>query len=230
MPSKFKPTRIRKRKVLDRLSTTTTANPHPDPNAPCLPTETEADRATRRSQMRTDLLAQQNVGSKMSSKKQKRLEKYIETKLRREENVELMRKLGDQKMDTSLLRSMRDLGKVVGGADGRRRRIVGERGVFGDERETDDVALGHHRMGQQSSISNDTDGSSCEEDEAVKISLPAAVPSSASTPVAFGGGLKRPLELDGEGRPLIKKRKRAKRQPVQFSVLPETPIDDRILG
>ncbi|KAI3659643.1 hypothetical protein MP638_004378 [Amoeboaphelidium occidentale] len=47
---------------------------------------------------------------KMSSKKRKRLEKYIERKLKKEERVNLLEKLAESSVDSNLLRSSRTLG------------------------------------------------------------------------------------------------------------------------
>jgi ATP-dependent RNA helicase DHX37/DHR1 len=59
-------------------------------------------------------------GQKISGKKAKRLEKYIDTKLRKDENRELIAKLAHATTDTSLFQSSRKLGQ---GRETKRERL-----------------------------------------------------------------------------------------------------------
>ncbi|KAF6241457.1 hypothetical protein HO173_000167 [Letharia columbiana] len=79
-----------------------------DSNAAEIFPGTVAETEKKRQDMRNILRAQH---PKTSSKKQKRLDKYIDIKLRKEENLDLIKKLASAKVDTSLLRSSRSLGR-----------------------------------------------------------------------------------------------------------------------
>ncbi|KAI5309297.1 putative ATP-dependent RNA helicase DHR1 [Ascosphaera atra] len=68
----------------------------------------QAEREERKRKLREELRSQQ---TKISSKKQKRLDKYIENKLKKEENLELLKKLAAAKVDTTGLQSSRHLGR-----------------------------------------------------------------------------------------------------------------------
>ncbi|PGH09928.1 hypothetical protein AJ79_05544 [Helicocarpus griseus UAMH5409] len=153
----------------------------------------KSEKEEKRRKLREELRAQQST---ISSKKQKRLDKYIENKLKKDENLALLKKLADSKIDTSSLQSARHLGKSK-----------------------------DKRARSSSANKDDGDGSaqqaqwSDEEEEGIKATKPglmdssnksAGVLSDKPTPgLAVGSGLKRPLEVGEDGFPVIKKRKRA---------------------
>ena len=111
--------------------------------------------------------------------------------MRKEENVELLKKLAQAKVDTSYLHSSRDLGKRRREDEGVPVPIV----VPTPTKNTPNQDLG-----------DDSDDS----DADLKASNPATDPVPAPKPQpAVGSGLKRPLELGPDGFPVIKKRKRA---------------------
>lgn len=116
MPSKFVP-RVRKQKAKARLQESKPQTKAPlDSNvAEVIPSEQAKRRAELQEQVRS-----QHEGQTISGKKRKRLDHYIETKLRKEENTELIKKLAEQKIDTSLLRSSKNLGR---GSDTRRETL-----------------------------------------------------------------------------------------------------------
>ena len=94
MPSKFKPTRERKRKVIARQSTLQPhAASHEDSNASII-TASKVESEERRQKLRDELRAQT---PKVSAKKQKRLDKYIEKKLKKDEAADLVKKLEKEK-------------------------------------------------------------------------------------------------------------------------------------
>ena len=128
-----------------------------------------------------------------------------ENKLRKEENLELLKKLAQTKVDTSTLQSSREIGK--GHVQDAQKPSTSEDGgvtdepgrtstyLSGDDTDEDDLKL---KAGE-----NDNEIQTAEK--------PAAVPAPA------GSGLKRPLEVGSDGFPVIKKRKRtrkAKPEPV----------------
>src|SRR5689334_6617675 len=101
---KFVP-RQRKHKVLARQKV---ALEHHDANPLEILPSQQREREDQKRQLKEQLVAESK--GKMSSKKKKRLDKYIDTKLKKEENLTLLRKLADQKVDTSLFQSSKKIG------------------------------------------------------------------------------------------------------------------------
>ncbi|KAL9097894.1 MAG: hypothetical protein Q9165_000220 [Trypethelium subeluteriae] len=189
-----------------------------DANAVELLPESKDEREKRRNQLQKELRAQQPQ-SKISAKKQKRLNKYIDTKLRKEENQELIKKLAAQKVDTSLFRSSKKLGRVSESKREALSRALQERNAGIDTEKNSQLLYQAPKV-----ISNTSDTSSDEDDgssdvatiskESVKaISLEPSTQINATGPT-FGSGLKRPLAVDSSGKPIIKKRKRTKLSPL----------------
>jgi ATP-dependent RNA helicase DHX37/DHR1 len=121
-----------------------------------------------------------------------------ENKLRKEENIELLKKLAKSSVDTSSLQSSKDLGKR--------------------KRQEDESLL--PKLGQAAKREAPADLSGDETDDSdvhLKVSDPATDPvveSKTQPDAAVGSGLKRPLELGPDGFPVLKKRKRApKKKP-----------------
>ncbi|KAL2196342.1 P-loop containing nucleoside triphosphate hydrolase protein [Corynascus similis CBS 632.67] len=214
-PKKFVP-RERKRKVLERkrAQERATHDANPDTNVLEITPTQQLEAEQKRAQLREELRPQ---GVKVSSQKAKRLEKYIENKLKKDENRELLAKLAANKIDTSLFASSKSLGQTKETKREALRRTLREqhaglaldksaasllyerRKVSGEA--TDDAELG------------DSDGDN-EEETAVErkpaVSAepphpPAPTPSGLAT---VGSGLKRPLEVDESGRPVLAKRQK----------------------
>ncbi|KAJ5109849.1 ATP-dependent RNA helicase DHR1 [Penicillium argentinense] len=160
-----------------------------DTNVAELAPVSKDEKEARRQKLREELRDQH---TNVSSKKQKRLDKYIETKLKKEENAELLKKLAQAKTDHSGLHSFRDLGK-------RKRE--------GDEVAPEPAVKVSDRTSSAQDLSGDeTDDS----DRGLKVSDPATDPDPTPKPqTVVGSGLKRPLELGPDGFPILKKRKRA---------------------
>ncbi|KAJ5566845.1 hypothetical protein N7535_006151 [Penicillium sp. DV-2018c] len=183
MPPKFTP-RLRKQRHR--------ANPageSADTNVEQLQPVSKDEKELRRQKLQGELREQ---NPHMSSKKQKRLDKYIENKLRKEENIELLKKLASSSVDTSSLQSSRDLFK-------RKRQ---------DEDKPNLAADAAPKRKAPADISGyDTDDS----DADLKASDPTTDPDDhkLKQDAATGSGLKRPLELGPDGFPVLKKRKRA---------------------
>ncbi|KAI2621738.1 P-loop containing nucleoside triphosphate hydrolase protein [Hypoxylon sp. NC1633] len=222
---KFKP-RQRKHKVLAREAAqkngTQNSGAAPlqlDSNALEIhPDVQEAARETKRAQLREELRDQVNV----SGKKAKRLEKYIDNKLKKDENRSLLAELAKNKIDTSLFSSTRSLGQgketkrqALSRAYRERKAGVGQGdddilfekrdALYNDESDDDDEMHSKiiHSTGQVSRPLNDAtpnaiDHASAGNDNPVPEKLPGIT----------GSGLKRPLELDDEGRPVIRKRQK----------------------
>ncbi|KAI6863201.1 P-loop containing nucleoside triphosphate hydrolase protein [Hortaea werneckii] len=181
-----------------------------DTNSEELVPETKSERDARRAKLTADLRDQQPQ-SKISSKKRKRLDKYVDSKLKKEENLELLKKLAAHKVDTSLLQSSKKLGRAGETKRERFSRALQEQAAgIGDH---DDVLL-EQRPEAPPDASSDED-----EDNAAEEATEAApvAPAPEKPALGFGGGLKRPLDVGEDGRPVIKKRKRRKKEKPSFS-------------
>ena len=87
------------------------SEPIDDPNAEILKPMTEQEKQERKRKLQDDLYLMNEGESKLSKQKRKRLDKYIEHQLKREEKKELLEKLSNTKMDTENLASSKTLGK-----------------------------------------------------------------------------------------------------------------------
>lgn len=240
---KFVP-RQRKHKVVARQKAASRDDAPAEANADqILPVE-QKERDEKRRAMKDELVRE--TQSKMSSKKKKRLDKYIDTKLKKEENLELLKKLAAQehKVDTSLFQSSRKLGS---GSDTKRealKRALAERRAGVDVEKNEGLLFEEHTVREpeaESSASEDDNKVSAAPTlpkKSPKAPKPASrkrtrspskspqpaptqptasqQPPSAGSFGLFGGGLKRPLELDESGKPVIqvRKRRKAKGKPV----------------
>lgn len=161
----------------------------------------EAKRARLKEELKQE-------AGKMSSKKAKRLEKYIDTKLRKDENRELLAKLAARKVDTSLFKSSKSLGQ------GRETK-----------KEALSRALRESRAGIDDGDELLEERPEAEDEDSDDDMAPSAKPAPATTqkksddklvplrpptppPATVGSGLKRPLDVDEDGRPVIKKRQK----------------------
>ncbi|KAK7607922.1 P-loop containing nucleoside triphosphate hydrolase protein [Phyllosticta paracitricarpa] len=193
------------------------------------------DQEDRRKRLKEELRAQQPQ-SKISAKKQKRMDKYIDNKLKKEENLELIKKLAAQKIDTSLFQSAKKLGRVTESRREVSDRAHQQREAGVDVQKNDeiikDVARPEKKFDGYHTDSDDDDDEPAEqqddktsagkkrkaEDEEKQAEKPAQLTAT------FGTGLKRPLELDENGKPIIKKRKRAGNKPeLKFLAKPQEP-------
>ncbi|OTB07712.1 hypothetical protein M426DRAFT_19649 [Hypoxylon sp. CI-4A] len=220
---KFVP-RQRKHKVLARekarqngIQDGGTDSSQPDSNAlEILPDAQKEAREAKRAQLRDELKGQ----AKVSGKKAKRLEKYIDNKLKKDENRALLAELAKNKIDTSLFSSSRSLGQ---GKETKRQalsRVLRERQAG--------VSQGDDEVLFESRDAPESDESGYDEDNIQSKSARFTArntktdTSVASNPklgdsgnaqpekpvAAAGSGLKRPLELDDEGRPVMQKRQK----------------------
>ncbi|KAI1108018.1 DEAH-box RNA helicase [Nemania sp. NC0429] len=225
------------------------ATPQADSNAvEIVPDVKRAAEEARKAQMKAELKGD----AKMSSKKAKRLEKYIEKKLAKDENRVLLAQLAANQIDTSLFASSRNFGVAKETKREMMSRALRERAAgiaqhedilfqpransmdcsededsksekpAGEER----VSLQHNEKPSKTKVADTSEAA---------IAAAATAEPIASSAVA-GSGLKRPLELDDEGRPVL--RKRQKRGGVKSKISgkphftlgtpPEPPSDDLI--
>ena len=207
-----------------------------DTNVIELVPQSAVDREARRQRLKEELRAQ---NPQVSSKKQKRLDKYIETKLRKEEGLDLLKKLAASKIDTSTFLSSSRLGQqfLSGPRDRQSPRKTWDGvetfSLDSDSQSQDGIGdedlerAAHSRdnhLGTAAAEINLRTSSSLDDGvlknggTAYTSHISGSVKASrailpVSTPYALpGGGLKRPLDIDAEGRPVLKKRRI--RQPV----------------
>ncbi|OCK85273.1 P-loop containing nucleoside triphosphate hydrolase protein [Lepidopterella palustris CBS 459.81] len=228
--AKFVP-RQRKHKVIARqkqnaLKDTSTSNGGDTNTVEILPAA-KVEREEKKSKLRDELRSSQQ--GKMSGKKAKRLEKYIDTKIRKEENLQLLKKLAAHKVDTSLFQSSKMLGRSSETKREKLSRAFKQRQAGIDVEKNEDIILEERRLPSPADDSESEDRREQQEKILGKVAdwgqggdMIAAHPGTLITPtVGFGSGLKRPLEVDEEGKPVIKRRKRIKTKSVTIPVFAE---------
>ncbi|KAF3924983.1 hypothetical protein AA313_de0201176 [Arthrobotrys entomopaga] len=211
---KFIP-RDRKQRNKSRSNDATTSNDlsssSGNPNALIIVPKTAEEKeakAQRKEQLKAELRAAQT--SKITSKKAKRLDKYIDNKLKKEERVRLIEKLKDVQIDTSLLVKTTQLGvKHESARDQLRRAIREERAginveenaaIIYEEREYEELEL-------PPELPEPILPSTKESHPTPAVPVVTTTPT-IEIPTGVGSGLKRPLEVDEFGLPILKKIKR----------------------
>ncbi|KAI9683208.1 MAG: putative ATP-dependent RNA helicase DHR1 [Trizodia sp. TS-e1964] len=186
---KFIP-RQRKHKVLRRQG-------HINNNGPSSFHEIQPVSKSEKDENRQQLLgALQPDQSKISSKKRKRQEKYIDKKLKKEENLNLIKELSNAKIDTSLLKSSRNIGS---GKESKRERLSR---ALREENAGIDID-GHNKEILYEHWNSPTDLNQIEESGQLDLSF---VPQAGfdGPPPLFGSGLK--LNLDDVAQKVGSKR------------------------
>ncbi|RBQ85711.1 hypothetical protein VDGD_08371 [Verticillium dahliae] len=212
--AKFVP-RQRKHKVLAREKAKENAVAPLDADTNAEQIDPEERRLMREKKERMKKELQGDV--KVSGKKAKRLDKYIENKLRKDENREILAKLSQSKIDTNLFTSSKTIGQ---GKETKRQaisRAMRERkaGVEVDE-DGDEILFERPRQQDSSSDEDSEDDEPAPAPAPIPAQKPASPPTEAPTAIsapqpsaaAAGSGLKRPLDLDEAGRPVLRKRQR----------------------
>ncbi|EDN92976.1 hypothetical protein SS1G_08841 [Sclerotinia sclerotiorum 1980 UF-70] len=227
MPPKFTP-RQRKHKVLARNKTNESEN-LVDSNATEILPSSKSAHEEKKQKLREELAGD----NKISGKKAKRLEKYIETKLRKDENRILIEKLSKRKEEGGLYESSKKLGQ---GSLTRRERLA--RALKERERGIDIDGDGEELLFEKRTVREMESESSEEEDDQTEhkkegalfqgtvTTLPIAPASKVpAQTLQFGvcTGLKRPLEVDDDGKPVIQKRQRRGGVKSRISLKPQAP-------
>lgn len=224
---KFVP-RQRKHRVLARERAAENARHEmDDPNQEIIGAAEKQELADKRARLKAEL---KEEAGKMSSKKAKRLEKYIDTKLRKDENRELLAKLAAGKVDTSLFKSSKSLGQ------GRETKKQSLSRALREARAG--IEDGEALLEERPEVP-DADNSDSDESDVAKPAAPTPkkteqksveAKASAVQPLApLGSGLKRPLDVDEDGRPVLQKRQ--KRGGVKSKVVaPVLPPSDNESG
>lgn len=228
MPPKFTP-RQRKHKVLARNKANESEAPV-DSNATEILPSSKSAHEEKRQKLKAELAGD----NKISGKKAKRLEKYIETKLRKDENRILIEKLSKRKEEGGLYESSKKLGQ---GALTRRERLA--RALKERERGIDIDGDGEELLFEKRTVREMESESSEEEDDKSEdkkggglFQGAATTPASTATPAipaqtlqfGVGTGLKRPLEVDDDGKPVIQKRQRRGGVKSRIALQPKTPV------
>jgi ATP-dependent RNA helicase DHX37/DHR1 len=204
MPPKFVP-RQRKHKVIARQKQHNgSSDGQIDSNAvehiPVAKVELEEKKQRMKEELRTN-------GQKISGKKAKRLDKYIETKLKKDQNRELIAQLANSKTDTSLYQSSKKLGQ---GRETKRERLSralrDSRAGIDIDGDNEDILFEKRTVRELQDESSGSDGGDRETQGVFTMRPPTLQPKIPE--VNVGTGLKRPLDLDDEGNPVLKKRKR----------------------
>lgn len=226
----FKP-RERKHKVLVRRKQSSAPTGTEDANAEQIIPKSQAEKEERKRQLHQEL---REGLPQASGKKRKRLDKYIDTKLRAEENRDLIKKLAAHQVDTSLLQSSKTLGRVNETKRERLSRTLAEQQAgVGDAQEQEAVLFQRRKHAQaepEEHESDDVEFGDLHPEEEIDSSTNyttngnrSVILSAEEQPTtSFGAGLKRPFELDESGKPLIQKRKRRK---VARKLTPESGSD-----
>ncbi|KAM0324146.1 hypothetical protein ACHAQA_008338 [Verticillium albo-atrum] len=223
--AKFVP-RQRKHKVLAREKAKQSAVTPLDADTNAEQIDPEERRLMREKKERMKQELQGDV--KVSGKKAKRLDKYIENKLRKDENREILAKLSANKIDTHLFSSSKTIGQ---GKETKRQalsRAMRERKAGVDVDEDGDEIL-FERPREQDSSDESEDDVPAPAPTAKPVAKPAEAPapaiatSAAAAPA--GSGLKRPLDVDEAGRPVLRKRQRRGGVDSKFSIAEPTQGD-----
>jgi ATP-dependent RNA helicase DHX37/DHR1 len=214
MPPKFVP-RQRKHKAIARQKTAG-HSAAVDANAEQIVPGEQQERNAKKAALKDELVRESQ--GKVTGKKKKRLDKYIDTKLKKEENLALLKKLASQKVDTSLFQSSKKLGR---GSETKRealRRALAESRAGIDVEKNEGLLLEPRVVREYEPASPDDDGDGDGDDAPPQAAARPASPTPAAPPVrlglfgSVGSGLKRPLEVDEAGQPVIQVRKRRKGQ------------------
>ncbi|KAK6365628.1 putative ATP-dependent RNA helicase DHR1 [Exophiala oligosperma] len=204
--------RQRKHKVLAREQAGRPHAPQPTANEEIIVPLSQSEKEERRRALKEELRSQQPI--KISSKKQKRLDKYIENKLKKDETHDLLRKLEkeNEKYEATLPDSSH-LGKRSFGAflSGSGRVAAPEKKADNKKQQQDDSDLESEdsfEAENRSAFTNEENGS-------VDAKIPAAI--------SQGLGLAQPLVLDENGLPVIQTRKSKKQKRAQEEISEELP-------
>lgn len=180
------------------------------------------EKEERKARMREEL---KNQGVKVSGKKAKRLDKYIENKLKKDENRELLAKLAETAVDTSLFTSSRSLGhnretkrEALSRALKEKKAGInteGNENILFQERKSvpvkeDDSSSDEGDVPQTEVLTKPSAPAKPESPQKTHPEQASQVKASSLTSLfsQAGSGLKRPLELGEDGRPKLAKRQK----------------------
>jgi ATP-dependent RNA helicase DHX37/DHR1 len=198
---KFIP-RLRKQKALAREKAIASQPPPPstaDSNALILLPSDQAAKDEKKRTLREEVRAQ---NGKVSSKKQKRLDKYIDTKLKKDENLEYLRLLEKEKEKADAVRERSE-----------NRANTGKR-KFNEFKSGDGPHVVSKGVEEDQRDGDSEDSFEAEHKDAFVAEQEVAI---ETIPVNLGSGLAKPLDVGDDGIPVIqmkiKRKKRRKLDP-----------------
>ena len=201
--------RQRKHKVRQRDAA---QNGNPSTNEPQLLPQSKSEKEEKRRNLESKLRAGQ---PSISSQKKKRLLKYIDNKLRKDENLQLLKNLsqGPALFDTSSLQSSKHLGKrnhaqFTADAPARPRAAEQSMGSSDVDSESEE-SLGENHADSLNGANDD----------------PKPLSKEGALSAERGGGLKNPLALGEDGLPIIQMRWGAKIKQKPLEELPWEGFD-----
>lgn len=179
------------------------------------------EKQERKAQMREEL---KNQGVKISGKKAKRLDKFIDNKLKKDERRDLLAKLAETTVDSSLYASSRALGHNRETKRQALIRAMRENQAGINKEENEELLFEERNPMPDKPVSEEE-----EDDTSLEKPAPPVKPSRIEAneeeirpepplSVAVGSGLKRPLDLGEDGRPILAKRQ--KRGGVKSKIAP----------
>jgi ATP-dependent RNA helicase DHX37/DHR1 len=206
--AKFKP-RERKHKINKRSQHTQTTRTIQDTNISEILKSSSTKNEERQGH---EKVGNEQLG--MPSQKRKRMEKYVASKLKKEENAALIRKLAAAKVDTSLYLATKNLGSftsnlvgdVIESSEDEFAGFDSPPHLSGDQ--ADNVTKLQSAEKKESSSASIDESRTSPNNINVTFGASSSVEAKLSTPV--GIGLKQGFEVDDDGRPVIPKRRRYK--------------------
>jgi len=188
---------------------------HPESNQEQIFPLTQSEKDAKRQALRDELKAQQ---PKISAKKQKRLDKYVENKLRKDETLDLLRKLEQEKEKyDAVIETSKNLGKRSFGdyLDGQ--VAVNAAGKRWKSREDhDDVS---EVQSEDSFEAENQDAFAPAQEQADE---PKPIEPLANATIN-GSGLAQALVLDENGLPIIQSRPRKQQRDKVLPMVEELP-------
>jgi ATP-dependent RNA helicase DHX37/DHR1 len=159
------------------------------------------------------------------------LEKYIENKLKKDENRELIAQLANSKTDTSLFQSSKKLGQ---GRETKRQRLGralkdSQAGIDIDG-DNEELLFEKRVVREDGNSSDESDTEQPQARSLFQAPTPASSTQALKPTISLGAGLKRPLEVDEEGKPVLKKRKRRGGVKSKLSFKHEAPEEPQWEG
>ena len=203
-----------------------------DCNAEVIVPLTAAEKSERRRQQLKEELKEGQP--KMSAKKRKRFDKYIETKLKKEETAALLAKLAETKVDTSLFTSTRTIGASKESKKQQIKRALLEERAGINLEQNKAILYEERQIEVGGDGGGDGDGSDEGAEDGVQEQQPRPNPAHPFTiGVIVGAGLKRPLD-SGEGGPpvikRIKKNRKLSKEPLVVVREPEVSGEESSSG
>ena len=140
--------------------------------------------------------------------------------MKKEENLDLIKKLAGAKVDTSLLRSS----KVLGATKGSKRELISR--ALKEQHAGIDLQKNHGLLVEGQELGGEDSYSSDMSSNPPGVVAPKKLSSAPVAPTTvIGTGLKRPLDVGADGNPVIKRRRRLRKRPAVSEPISEPEWD-----